>query len=108
MYVKVVLSRATHLTPTLSPLKGGEGVGCRRTPPAGETVMSTDRPSPKTLAEIAASRPQADLARIDATTEDEIAGFERDDDAAGFDWTGATPVLHPSAPIPARCGGSSA
>ena len=59
--------------------------------------MSTDKPSPKPLAEIVASRPQADLARIDATTEDEIAGFERDDDAAGFEWKGATPVLRPSA-----------
>ena len=47
--------------------------------------MPTGKPSPKTLAEIAASRPEADLARIDATTEEQIAFYEREDGDSGFD-----------------------
>lgn len=61
--------------------------------------MSTDKPSRKTLAEIAASRPQADLARIDATTEEEIAHYEKEDGAvAPFDWKGAKAVHRPPLP----------
>ncbi len=60
--------------------------------------MSTDKRSPKTLTEIVASRPEADLARIDATTEEEIARFEREDGATEFEWTGARAVLRPPVP----------
>ncbi len=60
--------------------------------------MSTNKHSPMTLAEIAASGPQADLARIDATTEAEIAAYEREDGAAGFEWTAAK--VTPRPPVP--------
>ena len=61
--------------------------------------MSTDKPSRKTLAEIAASRPEADLARIDTATEEEIARCEREDGGeAAFDWSGARAVARPPLP----------
>jgi putative transcriptional regulator len=60
--------------------------------------MSIDKRSPKNLAEIVASRPRADLARIDATTEEEIAGYEREDGVAGFDWKGAKATVRPPVP----------
>ena len=60
--------------------------------------MSIGKRSPKTLTEIVASQPQADLARIDATTEEEIARYEQDDGAVGFDWSGATAVRRPPPP----------
>ncbi len=60
--------------------------------------MSIDKHSPRTLAEIVASRPQADLAQIDATTEEEIARYEREDSVAGFDWKGAKAMVRPPVP----------
>lgn len=60
--------------------------------------MSTSKRSPRTLSEIAASRPQTDLARIDATTEEEIARYEQEDGVAGFDWTGARAISRPPLP----------
>jgi putative transcriptional regulator len=51
-----------------------------------------------TLAEIAASRPQADLAKLAATTEDEIAAYEQEDGAVGFEWTTAKAVPRPPVP----------
>ena|SRR5579872_4979350 len=61
--------------------------------------MSTNKPVSKTLAEIAASRPVADLARIDAATEADINRYEQEDGtAAPIDWNEAKIVRRPPTP----------
>lgn len=61
--------------------------------------MSTGKRSSKTLTEIATGKPQADLARLDAATDEEIARYEQEDGGERtFDWKGAKAVHRPPLP----------